>query len=687
VKDRFNSAATFADYLGRVRDNADLWRGVYKRARVPGDLAEAVRGVPGVWRLLALSEDWCGDACNILPVVARFAETAPRAELRVLSRDANLDLMDAHLTNGRNRSIPVVILLDERFEEAAWWGPRPAALQKWVTEEGRKLDPEVLYGKTRAFYAKDKGRSIVREILGMMQEAAARGLRSGRGGPAGRCSQPFSPTTTMPAPTSPKVLRRFRAPAPPALALAALALGPLASPSAGVAPSALAAAGSPAVLRVLALAAQTRDYRPERPFGTLREQARTRQAWLEERLDRNLPMLMRKHGVEMWVVAMREYNEDPVFRALVSPTTFAARRRTIYVFHDRGPDEGVERLALGGTSQGGVYEAVRATAEAPDGRAAELWGRDQWDLFARMVRERDPSTIAVNVSHDHNFADGLAAGEWEQMRLALGPELADRVVRRPLLAVEYLAMRVPSMAPAYRRAQVVVHDIIGTAFSDVVIEPGRTTTADVVWWMRQRVRDLGLESWFQPSVSVQRRGVSMADSVAPAIRRGDVLHCDFGLVALGLATDTQHMAYVLREGETDAPEGLRRALANSNRLQDILMEEIVVGRTGNEILAVVLERMRGEGLDGTMYTHPIGDHGHGAGPLIGLWDYQTGVPGRGDPPVIAGMWFSTELQVSTPVPEWDGQRVRMAQEEEAEVTESGEVRWMLRRQTELHLIR
>ena len=433
--------------------------------------------------------------------------------------------------------------------------------------------------------------------------------------------------------------------------------------------------------------AQTRDYNPELPFGTLREQARTQQAWLEERLEQNLPMLMRKHGVDMWVVAMREYNEDPVFRALVSPTTFAARRRTIYIFHDRGPDEGVERLALGGSSQGGAYEAVRATATAPDGRDAELWGADQWNLFARMVRERDPGRIAVNISHEHNFADGLSAGEWEQMEEALGAELAARVVREPLLAIEYLAMRVPAMTPVYRKMQTIVHEIIATAFSDVVIVPGQTTTDDVVWWMRQRVHNLGLGSWFQPSISVQRRGVSIADGVAPVIERGDVLHCDFGLVALGLATDTQHMAYVLREGETEAPAGLRKALANSNRLQDILLEETRVERTGNEILASVLETMRSEGLNGTMYTHPIGDHGHGAGPLIGLWDYQTGVPGRGDPYVIPGMWFSTELQVTTPVPEWDGQPVRMAQEEEAEITADGEIRWMLRRQTELHLVR
>ncbi len=441
-----------------------------------------------------------------------------------------------------------------------------------------------------------------------------------------------------------------------------------------------------ALLAPSVLQGQTRDYDSARPFGTLREQAEVQQAWLEERLATNLPMLMRKHGVDMWVVAMREYNEDPVFKALVSATTFAARRRTIYIFFDRGPDRGVERLALGGNSQGGAYEAVRATALTADGRTAELVGKAQWDLFASMVAERNPQRIAVNISHDLNFSDGLTAGEWEQMEDALGPELAGRVVPEPLLALDYLAMRVPGMTPTYRRMQAMVHEIIGTAFSEVIIEPGKTTTAEVVWWMRQRVHDLGLGSWFQPSVSVQRRGVQMGDSLAPIIVRGDVLHCDFGLVAMGMATDTQHMAYVLLEGEAEAPAGLRRALARANRLQDILLEEIRVGRSGNEILASVLSVMRSEGLDGTMYTHPIGDHGHGAGPLIGRWDNQEGVQGRGDPFVIPSMWFSTELQVTTPVSEWDGQPVRMALEEEAEVTAEGEMRWMLRRQTELHLI-
>jgi Xaa-Pro aminopeptidase len=348
----------------------------------------------------------------------------------------------------------------------------------------------------------------------------------------------------------------------------------------------------------------------------------------------------------------------------------------------------VERIALGGDSNGGLYEAYRTELPTATGDTAELWGADQWRLFAQLVRERNPRSIAVNISDEHNFADGLTAGEWEQMRAALGPDLEARVVRNPRLAIDYLAMRVPSMTQVYRRMQGFVHEIISAAFSNLVITPGVTTTEDVVWWMRQRVNDLGLQTWFQPSVSVQRRNTTAEDlGDDPVIQRGDVLHCDFGITAMGLNTDTQHMAYVLPDGETDAPEGLKRALARANRLQDILLEQTKVSMTGNEVLLAVLRQMRSEGLNGTMYSHPIGDHGHGAGPLIGLWDYQEAVPGRGDVPVLANMWYSTELQVTTPVAEWNGQPVRMALEEEAEITPDGEMRWMLRRQTELHLVR
>jgi hypothetical protein len=453
-----------------------------------------------------------------------------------------------------------------------------------------------------------------------------------------------------------------------------------------------ALAGRIALSALLAGLPSAAGHAQERPFGTLREQTDVRQEWLALRLERVLPRVMREQGVDMWIVPVREYNEDPVFHSLVAPTTFAARRRTIYIFHDRGASRGIERIAIGGTSQGGLYTVVRDPAAAigvagTTRRAAEPFGPEQWRLLTPLVEERAPRTIAVNVSHTHAFADGLTVGEWEQLQQALGETYGARVVRRELLPLHYIEERLPEMLPAYVRMQELVHDIIATAFSNRVIVPGETTTEDVVWWLRQRVNDLGLGSWFQPSVSVQRRGVEMGDSANPVIRRGDVLHTDFGIVAYGLRTDTQHMGYVLREGEQVAPAGLVAALHRANRLQELLLEEMEPGRTGNDVLERTLARMREEGIDGSVYTHPIGDHGHGAGPTIGLWDRQDGVPGRGDVALRPNTWFSIELQATTPVPEWDHQPVRMAQEEEALIAGDGARHWVLRRQSEFHIVR
>ncbi len=445
-----------------------------------------------------------------------------------------------------------------------------------------------------------------------------------------------------------------------------------------------------AALLVAALAGPA--WAQDREFGTVREQAAVQQEWLELRLERVLPGLMREHGVEMWIVPMREYNEDPVFRALVSPTTMAARRRTIYVFHDRGPGEGVERIAIGGTSQGGLYEVVRdpeaaVGAAGTEERRAEPFGPEQWKLLTPLVGERDPATIAVNISHTHSFADGLSAGEWEQLQGALGAEYVSRVVRAELLPVQYLEERLPEMLPVFERMVRRVHGLIATAFSNQVVVPGQTTTEDVVWWLRQRIRDLGMGTWFQPSVSVQRHGVAMGDSANPVIRRGDVLHTDVGITLFGLNTDTQHMGYVLHDGETTPPEGLVAALRVGNRLQDIVMEEMVPGRTGNEVLRSARARTRAYDIHGTVYSHPVGDHGHGAGPLVGLWDRQEGVPGRGDIPVRPNSWFAIELQATSPVPEWDGQPVRMGLEEDAVVLGDGTRRWVLERQEAFHLVR
>lgn len=424
-----------------------------------------------------------------------------------------------------------------------------------------------------------------------------------------------------------------------------------------------------------------------KPVPSLREQADIQQQWLKLRLERVLPALMRRHGVAMWLVICREYNEDPVYRSLTSPTVFAARRRTMLVFFDRGPEQGIERLALGGGSNGGLYQVYRD----PEVENRELYGEGQWALLRKLIEQRNPATIAVNISHTHAFSDGLSAGEREKLETTLGAKWTARLVRAENLPLEYISLRLPEMLPTYKRMQETVHSIIARAFSSEVIKPGKTTNQDVVWWMRQQVNDLGLGTWFQTTVRVQRKGSGIPSNLAEdapiVIERGDVLHCDFGLTAMGLATDTQHMGYVLQAGEKDVPEGIKQALRNTNRMQDILLERMRPGRSGNEVLADAIAAMKAEKINGTFYTHPIGDHGHGAGPLIGLWDRQEGVPGRGDVLLLPNTWFSIELGARTKVPEWDGQELFVGQEEDAVIDADGKIAWVLRRQTNYHLVR
>ncbi len=433
-----------------------------------------------------------------------------------------------------------------------------------------------------------------------------------------------------------------------------------------------------------------------RPFGTQRELAVMQQQWLGKRLDTFLPALMRTHGVDFWVITMREYNEDPVFKSITAPETMAARRRTIYVVFDKCAAAGtpvsaacIERIALGGTSQGGVWTARRSTkavAEAGGGRQAELWGDEQWQALKQLIEEKNPKVIGINRSKTFAFTDGLSSGELQGMSEALGEKWTSKFKDAEGLPLELVASRLPDEELFFQKMTAHVWAMTQEMFSNKVIVPGKTRTSDLVWWWRQKVADQGLETWFQPSVSVQRKGAPNLGE-DPIIMRGDVLHCDVGITVARLNTDTQHNGYVLLPGETDAPAGLKKALANANAMQDVAMEEIRPGRTGNEVLKSVLERMKAKGIDGTMYSHPIGQHGHGAGPLIGLWDYQDGVPGRGDAKVIPSMWYSIELQATTPVPEWGGQPVRMAQEEDMIIGADGKVRWALKRQDKLFLVR
>jgi hypothetical protein len=432
---------------------------------------------------------------------------------------------------------------------------------------------------------------------------------------------------------------------------------------------------------------KTTDSKTETLSIPLREQAKIQQQWLKVRLERVLPELMRKHKVKMWLVICREYNEDPVFFSLVSPTTFAARRRTIYVFNDKGEKEGIERLALGCGSNNGLYTVYRDS----ETENRELYGEGQWALLKKLVTERNPENIAVNISSTHAFSDGLSAGEKEKLEAVLGSEYVRRIIRAEELPLEYIETRLPEMMPTYKSMMNVVHSLISRAFSNEAIKPGTTTNEDVVWWLRQQLNNNRLGTWFQPSVRVQRKekaGVNILAENTPAIiQRGDVLHVDFGITMMRLNTDTQHMGYVLGEGEKDVPIGIKRALANSNRLQDIVMARMKIGRTGNEVLEDSLSGMKAAGIKGSVYTHPIGDHGHGAGPLVGLWDRQQDVPGRGDVKLVPNSWFAIELATTTPVPEWDNQELWVGQEENAVIDEQGNINWVLRRQNHYHVIK
>lgn len=412
---------------------------------------------------------------------------------------------------------------------------------------------------------------------------------------------------------------------------------------------------------------------------SLRAQAELRNRWLRERLEQVLPALMARAGLDMWLVIAREYNEDPVVLSLLPQPNMSARRRTILVF-TRRRDGTVERLTVSRyglkDAQGDLYTTAWNPDEEPD----------QYAALARLIAERDPQSIGIDQSATFAFGDGLSHIEFLQLTAAIGDTYAARLTSAEHVCIGWLERRIPDELTVYPQIVALGHDLIEAAYSRQVITPGLTTTDDVAWWMRQHLEDRGLTAWFQPTVEIQAPGLRFdAEAARTVIQPGDLLHCDVGFTYLGLCTDHQQHAYVLRDGERTAPEGLTAALKQGNRLQDILMAAMQPGRTGNDVLAAALAQARDEGLTPSIYTHPLGYHGHAAGPTIGLWDRQNGVPGAGDYPLFDETVYSIELNVRCPVAEWDGQEVRIALEEDAALS-GGRMRWLAGRQEALHLI-
>lgn len=392
-----------------------------------------------------------------------------------------------------------------------------------------------------------------------------------------------------------------------------------------------------------------------------RERARVVDEVLAERLDDLLPALMRRSGLDMWIIIGREYNEDPVLRTMLPSTWLSARRRTILVFFDRGDEAGVEKIAIARYDVGKLLKGAWDIDVYPD----------QYDALATIVKDRDPKRIGINQSEYFALADGLTSSEFATLQAKLPTAYVERLESAETLAVSWLETRSARELQLYPMIAHMGHVILQEGLSVRHIHPGITTTTDVEWGLRQLVTDHRLETWFHPSVSVQRADRGNEEFLRSFSRRpaddiilpGDLLHVDFGITYLRLNTDQQQHFYVLRPGETEVPAYLRKAFANGNRLQDILTSNYKTGRSGNEVLQLSLKQAKAEGLNASIYTHPIGLHGHAAGPTIGMWDQQSGVPGNGDYKLADDTAYSIELFAATEVPEW-GKVVRIMLEED-----------------------
>jgi hypothetical protein len=389
----------------------------------------------------------------------------------------------------------------------------------------------------------------------------------------------------------------------------------------------------------------------------LRSEATHHDELLKRRLDEIVPTLMRREGIDCWIVAGREYAEDPVLRTMLPSTWLSARRRTVLIWFDHGSRH--ERFAVSRYAVADLFASLLPPGTEPG----------QWGAVAAAIAERDPGKIAIGLSPTFPLADGLTASEHGALVEVLGPR-ADRVVSGEALAIGWLETRLPEERATFAEGCAVAHEILRRGLSSEAITPGITSTEDLEWWYRQSVHDAGLRSWFHPTVSIQRRSGTAPQSfstrpTAEVITPGDLVHVDFGIVLKGLCTDQQEHLYVLPPGETAPPEGLTAGMAAGNRMQDLLMAEFISGRTGNEILEASLAAATAESIDALVYTHAIGVHGHAAGPTIGLWDQQGGVPGAGDYSLFPNTAYSIELSVEVAVPEWDNQGVRIMLEQDA----------------------
>jgi Xaa-Pro aminopeptidase len=411
----------------------------------------------------------------------------------------------------------------------------------------------------------------------------------------------------------------------------------------------------------------------------LKEQAAVISSIQEERFNILLPKLMEEHNMDAWVLITREYNEDPLVKTMLPPTWLNARRRTILVFTRNLKTGKVNRAAITRYPFGTLIPSVWDKSKEPD----------QIKALANYLESQNPKRIGINISENYGLADGLAKTDYDLLLSQLSKEFSNRLVSAEPLAVGWIETRTPKEMVIYNQLVEITHQIIREAFSTEVITPGVTTTDEVVWWLREKVRSLGLVTWFHPTIDVQRNeesdlyafdGQSKHDVIIP----GDLVHCDFGISYLGLNTDCQELAYVLKRGENVAPEYLNKALEEGNRLQNIFTDFFRLGRTGNKTLKLALEKAKKKGLKPQIYTHPLGLYGHSAGTTYGMWDAQNGVSGSGDWPLHENTVYAIELNTKVYIDAWK-KEIRVMLEEAGYFGPNG-FSYVNGHQTQLHLI-
>lgn len=425
---------------------------------------------------------------------------------------------------------------------------------------------------------------------------------------------------------------------------------------------------------------QGREVQGEPAVLAPRDRVAVENRLLVQRLETLLPALMAETDIDLWLVLSREYAEDPIYFTLVPQPSFAARRTTLLAFH-RQADGSVDRLVVNRYPLGEPYESVWSGGDLDA----------QWRALGKLIGERNPRRIGINVSRQWPIADGLSKALHQRLLEVLPDGYASRLVSAEDLVVRWTESRIPAEQVVYPQAVALARSIVADAFSSRVITPGVTTTDDVAWYIRGRYEALGLPIWFMPDVNLQRAGQA-CDRDAPfcgtegVIEPGDVLHTDVGLCYLKLCTDTQEMGYVLRLGETDVPRGLRDALATGNRWQDLLTSQFRTGRTGSEVLARTRAASAKAGIVSSTYSHPIGFFGHAAGPTIGMWDDQSGVADGGRWPLYPGTAYAIEGNIKAQVPEWGGQWVQVKLEQSA-LFDGERVHYLAGRQTTWHVVR